>query len=104
MDVLSRNVCSEQNEDDKRMGKGKERARERQRERTQKEDENECAQFFNKKLFFFFFQQEEIDIESSRRFAIAEESTERGNVCACICVGNTCAGVRVHAYGQKCAG
>ena len=47
-------------------------------------------------------QQEEIDIKSSRRFA--EESTGRGNVCACICAGNTCAGVRVRAYAQKCAG
>ena len=37
-----------------------------------------------------------------RRFA--EESTGRGNVCACICAGNTCAGVRVRAYAQKCAG
>ena len=44
----------------------------------------------------------EIDIKSSRRFA--EESTGRGNVCACICAGNTCAGVRVRAYAQKCAG
>ena len=42
------------------------------------------------------------DITSSRRFA--EESTGCGNVCACICGGNTCADVRVGAYAQKCVG
>ena len=42
------------------------------------------------------------NIKSSRRFA--EESTGRRNVCACICAGYTCAGVRVGAYAKKCAG
>ena len=56
-------------------------------------------------FFFFFFLNAKIcilDRKSSRR--IAEESTGRGNVCACVCAGYTCAGVRVRAYAQKCAG
>ena len=39
------------------------------------------------------------NINSSSWFT--EESTGRGNVCACICAGYTCASVRVRAYAQN---
>ena len=71
-------------------------------EKQNKNEKNFMSQFFSSYEWSLIHTEENTEKiryrhrKSSRR--IAEESTGRGNVCACVCAGYTCAGVRVRAY------